>query len=363
MSALFEHGGNNAAVADELGCRPEDLLDASASLSPWLIPRALLRRVSKRAWRDYPDPLCVRLRELIADCFGLSAEQVIAGNGAAELFTWAARDAAESGISLVPVPGFADHLRALRCWSAETQFVPLPLHFNSSAQAFPSALPLGDVLWITNPHNPTGQLWTKASLEKLLTRFRLVICDEAFLPLVPNGEEQSLIPLVARSPNLVVIRSLTKLYAMAGLRLGFAIAHPDRLNRWLGWRDPWPVNGIAAAVAEQLLVEPNAYKRWCIKTQHWTSVEGKWLFKNLAKLTGIRPMPSAANFLLIKGNVSLVQLREALAFNHYILLRDCRSFAGLDETWLRIGYQTRRNNRRILRAIEQELMAAPLLSG
>ena len=162
------------------------------------------------------------------------------------------------------------------------------------------------MLWICNPHNPTGQLWSRASLEPLLQRFALVICDEAFLPLVPNGEQQSLIPLVAQHANLVVIRSLTKLYGIAGLRLGYAVAAPDRLRRWAGWRDPWPVNGLALAMGERLLASPRQYRHWCGRVQRWTAREGAWMQRQLAALPGITPMPSAANYLLIQADSSLV---------------------------------------------------------
>jgi histidinol-phosphate/aromatic aminotransferase/cobyric acid decarboxylase-like protein len=198
-------------------------------------------------------------------------------------------------------------------------------------------------------------------LEPLLQQYRLVICDEAFLSLVPDGEQQSLIPLVADHPNLVVIRSLTKLYGIAGLRLGYAVAQPERLQRWAQWRDPWPVNGIASAVAEQLLASPAKYQRWCRRAQDWVAKEGAWMQQQLAQLPGLTPMPSAANFFLIYAEESLVPLRKAVEQRHRILLRDCRSFEGLGERWLRIGLQSRRNNRRIVHALKQELDRTPLV--
>ena len=207
--------------------------------------------------------------------------------------------------------------------------------------------------WICNPHNPTGQLWGRASLEAMLDRHTLVICDEAFLPLVPDAEHQSMIAMVAQHPNLVVIRSLTKLFGVAGLRVGYAIAQPDRLERWKAWRDPWPVNGIAAALIEEWLGCPVRYRRWCSRVQRWTESQGAWMQRELARISGIMPMPSAANFLLISGRSSLVPLRETLEQDHRILLRDCRSFAGLGETWLRLGLQSPRQNRRIVRALKQ----------
>ena len=358
--SMATHGGNRGAAAVALGLRPGQLLDASASLAPlrpqvaWAAARAGL---ALAGLRDYPDRGHAQLRHTIAGLHGVEPGWVLPGNGAAELFTWAARDAAAAGTSALPAPGFADYGRALGCWGGASAVWPLPLQWDG---AFPQPLPAppaAQVLWITNPHNPTGQLWSLASLEPLLAGHRLVIVDEAFLPLVPGGEAQSLIPLLAQHPNLVVIRSLTKLYGLAGLRLGYGLAHPDRLARWAGWRDPWPVNGLALALAERLLGDPAAYAAHCAWVQRWCAREGAWLAGQIAALAGpagrLTPMPSAANYLLVRGEVSLVPLREALEQHHRILLRDCRSFAGLDGRWLRIGLQTRRGNRRLLRALRR----------
>ena len=349
MGVDLRHGGNREAVAARLNCRPSQLLDASASLAPWS-PRRY--RFSLAALRDYPDRAQTSLRQAMAGLHGLDPDAVLPGNGAAELFTWAARDAANAGLSALLAPGFADYRRALQCWNAPSIDVPLVLRWDHAGPLVHPPLQ-APVAWICNPHNPTGQLWSRASLEPLLATHGLVICDEAFLPLVPDGEQQSLLPLVEQHPNLVVIRSLTKLFGVAGLRVGYAVAHPDRLNRWRGWRDPWPVNGLAAALTEQLLLSPERYQRWCRRVQHWTATEGAWMHRQLAAVPGLCPMPSSANFLLIAGAVSLVPLREALERRDRILLRDCRSFEGLGDAWLRVGLQTRRNNRRIIKALQR----------
>ena len=355
----FAHGGEIQSAALRLGVSPGQLLDASASLVPWT-PRFSAQALS-RGLRDYPDRHHHQLAGLIARIHDLDTSAVLPGNGAAELFTWAARDAAAVGMSLLPAPGFADYSRALACWDGLTARKCLSLDWSSVFPQVFSSPAAGGALWICNPHNPTGQLWSRASLEPLLQRYRLVICDEAFLSLVPDGEQQSLIPLVADHPNLVVIRSLTKLYGIAGLRLGYAVAQPERFQRWAQWRDPWPVNGIASAVAEQLLASSAKYQRWCRRAQSWVAKEGAWMQQHLAQLPGITPMPSAANFLLIRAEQSLVPLREAVEQRHRILLRDCRSFEGLGACWLRIGLQSRRNNRRIICALKKELDRAPLV--
>ena len=356
MGVDLRHGGNREASAARLNCRPSQLLDASASLAPW---SPHFSRIPRAAIRDYPDRGQASLRQAIAGLHGLDPDAVLPGNGAAELFTWAASDAAKAGVSALLAPGFADYRRALECWKAPWIDVPLELCWDHAGPLEHPSLP-APVAWICNPHNPTGQLWHRASLEPLLATHGLVICDEAFLPLVPDGEQHSMIPLVEQHPNLVVIRSLTKLFGVAGLRVGYAVAHPDRLRRWSGWRDPWPVNGIAAAMTEELLVPRGRYQRWCRRVQHWTASEGAWMHRQLFAMPGLCPMPSSANFLLIVGAGSLVSLREAMEQRHRILLRDCRSFEGLGETWLRIGLQSRRNNRRIVRALREELQRSPL---
>ena len=150
MAVDLRHGGNRDALAEQLGCRPEQLLDASASLVPWT---PWLRLNTRQILRDYPDRRQQRLRQVIADVHDLDPDQVLAGNGAAELFTWAARDAASAGLNVLLAPGFADYSRALSTWQATTRHRVMPLRW---ASAFPQVFPdpgSGDVLWLCNPHN------------------------------------------------------------------------------------------------------------------------------------------------------------------------------------------------------------------
>lgn len=384
------HGGNRIAIARRLGCRPEQLLEASASLVPFGPPPELRRGLRRAlaaeaapALRDYPDRSYAALRQAIAAHHDVDPAAVLPGNGAAELFTWAARDAAAAGVSLLPSPGFADYRRALACWGGAWRPLPLSLRWDGSfPQPFPwpaaagaaaiaaagaaVALPSGPAgaLWLTNPHNPTGQLWSRASLEPLLERFALVVVDEAFLPLVPGGEAESLIPLLAGHPNLLVLRSLTKLFAIAGLRLGYVLAAPPRLARWASWRDPWPVNGLAAAAGSALLGDGAALHRWQRRVHRWMAEEGAFLDAELAAIEGLQPLPSAANYRLVRSAgspaISLEPLRRALESRHRILVRDCRSFEGLGESWLRIALLDRPGHRRLLRALRRE---ASLLGG
>ena len=359
MSSYYhKHGGNLQTEAREMGVNIDDIIDASASMVPFKIPLSLQEHlkeaISSCHLQAYPDRDHQLLREAISKYHKVTPEMVLPGNGASELFTWVARDASKYGISSLPSPGFADYSRALNCWDAPYIHSPLPLIYSQNTiQDFPIK-PQAEVIWITNPHNPTGQLWKRASLEKLLKKYQFIICDEAFLPLVPNGDKQSLIPLIKKHPNLIIIRSLTKLFAIPGLRLGYAIGCSKRLKELSKIRDPWPLNGLAILAGIKIMSDVDKLSQWTNKIQNWVKEEGEWFYSELDKITGIMPLPSATNFLLIKSNFSLTFLLQKLRVNN-ILVRDCRSFIGLSDQYLRISLQKRNENQKIISAIKKIL--------
>ncbi len=360
---LQVHGGNIYEEARRLGVISKSVLDASASLVPFPLPKTLQKclqnALATNCLRNYPDRSHFDLRRSIGKCHNVNPEMVLPGNGAAELFTWAAREASISGLNCLPSPGFSDYERALRCWNADYIHVSLPLKWSKEIpQVFPLR-PQGNVLWITNPHNPTGHLWSKESIKELLNDYKLVICDEAFLPLVPNGEDQSVIPLIENHRNLIVIRSLTKLFGIAGLRLGYAISTSNRLSQWQRWRDPWPLNSLAIEAGCTIMNDQKLLQGWTSKIHSWVKKEGAWFRSHLKNIKGISSHPSSTNFFLIESQKSLIPLRKELEKEH-ILLRDCRSFKYLNEQWLRISLQERINNQRIINSINRILKESPL---
>ena len=136
------------------------------------------------------------------------------------------------------------------------------------------------------------------------------------------------------------------------MRLGWAGAVPVRRQRWHGWGCPLPGNGLAIAAGVAVMNDPVGLQRWQRRVQQWVQQEGSWFRAQLDAIPGFKAYPSAANYLLIQGEESLLELRDQLA-RQGVLLRDCRSFQGLGEHWLRIGLQDRRGNQRILRALRR----------
>ena len=351
----FNHGGNILSYAEKLNLLPSKIIDSSASLVPFEPPKILLDslhlEVKTRGFRYYPERNLNNLRETIGEFHQINPESILPGNGASELITWAGYEASKSGESCIPSPGFVDYERSLNCWDASFTYSELPKSWsNSFPQPFPLK-PICDVIWITNPHNPTGQLWDKKSLEIILKKYKLVICDEAFLAITPNGEKESLIPLTKIYDNLLVIRSLTKLFNMAGLRLGYAIGSSKILKKWNAKRDPWSLNSFAIKAGIELLSNRIFYEEWTKKIHDWVNTEKSWVANKLSKIKSLKVHNSSTNFFLIESNFSLSANIHYLQ-NKGILIRECSSFKFLDEKWARISLQSRKNNEILCREIQ-----------
>lgn len=323
------HGGNRQAAAEAVGCAPDEILDFSASLNPLGPPKSVLEAISgsSSAVTHYPDPRSTQLRQALANHYQLDPDWILVGNGAAELFTWIARECAQVGETGVLVPAFGDYARALR--AAAAPYTSLSMLDDSDALAPALALQalqdrdrLPPVLLLNNPHNPTGHVWTRTALLDLLPRFRLVIVDEAFMDFLP-GDGESLLNCVREWPHVVVVRSLTKFFAIAGLRVGFAVAHPDRLARWQRWRDPWSVNGLATVGAIAALRD----REFQGQTYAWLPTARRVLSDGFAHMSGCYVYPSAANYLLVRTEVSVEALQRELLQRDRILIRNCYSFA------------------------------------
>ncbi len=352
---IFKHGGNIFDYSKKLNILPKDIIDSSASLVPFSPPKflkqTLEKEIKKQNYRYYPDKNFNDLRKIIGAFHNIDSENIMPGNGASELITWIGLEASQSGINCLPIPSFVDYERSLRCWEANYIFEKLPKEWsNTCPQPFPIN-PKSDVLWITNPHNPTGQLWSKKSLKKLLLKYKLIICDEAFLPITPGGEKESLISLVKDFDNLIVIRSLTKLFSIAGLRLGYIVGDTKLLNKLKKVRDPWPLNSFAIDAGITLLKNKKEYKKWTKKIHNWINIEKNWILSETSKIKELKVFNSSTNFFLIKSKNSIIPNIRYLE-SKGILIRECSSFRSLNSKWARISIQKHPQNKKIVNEIQ-----------
>ncbi len=347
QSSNLRHGGNVYAKAKKLNLLPSEIIDASASLVPFDPPAILIdslnAEIKNLGFRYYPERHFSDLKEIIGEFHKINPDNILPGNGASELITWAGYEASKFGISCIPSPSFVDYERSLNFWNSNFMHCELPRNWGN---VFPQSFPLhpkGDVIWITNPHNPTGQLWGKYSLEKIIKKYKLVICDEAFLSITPNGDKESLIPLIQKYDNLLVLRSLTKIFNIPGLRLGYVIGSSKTLKQWKINRDPWPLNCFAIKAGIELLSNKKFYEKWTRQIHRWINIERERVYKKLSKIENLKVHNSSTNFFLIESKTSLSPNIKYLE-NKGILLRECTSFRFLDEKWARISLQSKKNN-------------------
>jgi L-threonine-O-3-phosphate decarboxylase len=349
-----KHGGNPNWAATVAGCPPSLILDFSASISPLGPSPTALAAIKLQIdnLTNYPDPNYPELCRAIAA--HRHPEWVLPGNGAAELLTWAGLEFSKLNTTIIPTPAFGDYWRSLQTFG--TRIIPRSMmmpdgeigDLDFALRHLPRDIPHSLGLIINNPHNPTGQIWLQKTILPYLEQFDLVVIDESFMDFLPPAEQQSLIPFIAKYPNLVVLRSLTKFYSLPGLRLGYCLAHPDRLNRWKSWRDPWPVNALAAAAAIAVLPDTEFQQR----TWDWLAPARDRLFEGLQQIPGLHPYPGAANFILVRSDRSVTELQTQLLQQHQILIRDCISFPELGDRFFRVAVRTVADNDRLVAALQ-----------
>jgi L-threonine-O-3-phosphate decarboxylase len=351
-----KHGGNPSWAATVAGCPPSLILDFSASISPLGPPKTALAAIKLHidSLTSYPNPAYPELARSIAAHHNIDPDWVLPGNGAAELLTWAGWEFSKLNITLLPTPAFGDYWRSLQTFGTRVIARSMMMadgeigDLDFALRHLPTAIPHSLGLIVNNPHNPTGQIWSQATISSYLSEFELVVVDESFMDFLPPDRQQSLIPYITEHPNLVVLRSLTKFYSLPGLRLGYCIAHPDRLERWQSWRDPWPVNTLAAAAAIAVLPDTQFQQR----TWDWLEPAREILDRGLSQIPGLRTYPSAANFILVRSDRSATQIQTQLLERHQISIRDCLSFSELGDRFFRVAVRTNADNDRLIAALQ-----------
>ena len=346
------HGGNRQWAASMAGISPEQILDFSASINPLGVPKSAIAAIQSHLTdlSHYPDPEYTLLREALGKFHQLSSEWILAGNGVAELLTWVGRDLSQLSSTVLFTPAFTDYFRALKTFDCEVERYPFlfrnqEVNFNMELPEITNSHAKG--ILINNPHNPTGYLFTRESILPYLERFALVVIDEAFMDFLTLEQQQSLIDLVPSHPNLVILRSLTKFYSLPALRLGYAIAHPERLQRWQAWRDPWCVNSLAAAAGIAVLEDVEFQQQ----TWDWLKSAKSQLFTGLSQISGLNPLPNAANYLLVQTEIAGSILQKELLQKDKILIRDCLSFPELGDRYFRVAVRLERENQRLIKAL------------
>lgn len=322
------HGGDIFALARERGWDWREVLDCSASINPLGPAPGVAAAIAQAVERvvHYPEREPLLLRRALAQEWQLHEEQILLGNGATDLIFFAARAMAHLPVNLA-LPVFSEFNRAF----------PQARHVSLTGCA---TWPDSGLLVLTRPANPTG--WTldlDTIHDWLKTKQTHLLIDESFLEF---SEQPSAAALIAEYPRLMILRSLTKFYALPGLRIGALIATPETLNQWRQQREPWQVNVLAEAAALAALAD----KEHAARSLEFMCKERAWLADQLNCAAG------AGNFLYVPLSFPAQDLCAHM-LERKILIRNCTGWSGLEGEAVRVAVRRRDENLRLLQAWRQ----------
>ena len=354
--SIQAHGGDAKEFARLLGLNADILIDFSANINPFGPPAEILASVdaSVAAVAAYPEIDAAPFIDSLAATLKIDADSILPGNGSADLLYWLFAWLRPRRV-LLAEPGFADYRRAAEASGSEITTLNIRQEddFDLDKELFESRAADVDAVVIGRPNNPTGRLvdgvWLSAMAARLPATVFLV--DEAFIDFVDGA--LSLIRNSVGTRNLMVLRSLTKIFAIPGIRLGYLVGSSDIVSKMTLARPPWPLGcaqiaaGIAAAGLEGF-VESSRSR---------LAQERRWLSAELKEMVEVEPLDGRANFILIKilsPKVTSTELMVRLAKMGFYI-RDCRSFAGLSDRYFRIAVRTHEENIMLIDALREAL--------
>ncbi len=350
----FEHGGNIYEEAPAGG----KWLDFSANINPLGLAPEVKQVIAENIEGviHYPDPKARKLKAALSQHYQVLEEQLLLGNGAAELFYLLVHMVRPKRVAL-PVPSFGEYQRTAEAVGAEISFVPLQAEaeFVPDMEQWKKACENVDCMFIGNPNNPTGKLIAREQLAEFLPfsekRGIWTVVDESFLDFLTDEERYSVRDLTGQFPHLLVVRSLTKFYAIPGLRLGFASVHPELVRCLERGKDVWNVNSLAQAAGVAAL----GLKEYHRRSREFVQAEKDWLYERLCAVKGLEPIRPSVNFMMVNvANTGLTSGElTARMRRRGVLVRDCANYTGLEgRQYIRVAVRSRAENEQMLKALE-----------
>ena len=357
------HGGNVELLAERLGCTANEIADMSSNLNPLGPPDGFEKFLADnlRSLERLPEADASTLTRTFCGKRDIDPATTIAANGTT-WFIYTLPLALASEKVLISGPTYADYgdgcmslgiFPSFLTAEKDADFYPDLSLLSSKAGEF-------DTVFLCNPNNPTGSFLSGNELVELFRQNpqTMFVTDESYLPFVPNAEEQS---LVTRTDckNLIVLSSMSKIFTVPGMRIGFLTAHPDIAKKIMGFYQPWSVNSLAQKAAIYLLETHSEVSPFLIQTRKFIQKETKLFRQKLEELPGIRPFPSVTSFVLARITCGLTaeELCRRVGL-HKILIRNCSNFYGLgDDEFVRFSLKDRRLNLKLAEILRSELQS------
>jgi threonine-phosphate decarboxylase len=343
------HGGDIYSAREQLSKleKPPAILDFSANINPFGLPEGVKQAIRDAAesFDIYPDPLCRELVSGLSVHEGIPREWILCGNGAADVI-YRTVYAVRPKKAMVLAPTFAEYEEALTAAGCRT--VPYELRESDGFQAgngLLEALDEGiDMLFLCNPNNPTGQLLEKDFLRRILQRCKelgiLLFMDECFNEFLEDPQNYTTKEYLEAFDNLIILKAFTKIYAMAGLRLGYCIsANTGLLKKVREAGQPWSVSAPAQIAGIRAMEE----KAYLAKTKKLIREEREYLVQKLTELR-IRVIASNANYIFVKDDGNRSGPLHEMLFEKGIMIRNCDNYRGLCPGYYRICIRKHEEN-------------------
>jgi len=317
------HGSITPAELRELGLSIDDVIDFSSNINPLGMPSHMKESIADTDISRYPDPDCLELREAISSKTGMDVASILVGNGSTEIIHLIARTfLKKDGDAVILSPTYGEYETACRLAGVEPVFIKAE-EKNQFRWSIPSVCKRIDsikprIVFLCNPNNPTGVLLKSADVVKIAASAApgLLIIDEAYMPFADDSWDAT---SLLEKGNVVVMRSMTKDYAVAGIRLGYIIASSDVIERLKCYQPFWSVNAIAQALGLEAVNDD----KHIVKAKKVVVKARSYLLKSIED-TGLDVIPTSTNFILIQVGDAKAVRRELLKYG--ICVRDCTSF-------------------------------------
>ncbi|MGD8252747.1 MAG: threonine-phosphate decarboxylase CobD [Desulfobacterales bacterium] len=361
---ILGHGGNVFALAERLGCSPDDIFDMSSNVNPLGPPPGLAPFLSENLHlvARLPEADAGRIVDAFSRFYGVPRSRIVAGNGTTQLIYQLPR-ALGTRRALIVGPTYSDYESACRMEGIDSRYHPAreENEFAVDAAQVATAAETADTVFVCNPNNPTGRLIDPDRLRHLCRELsgKRVVVDESYLPFVPNGEELSL--MGSPPDNALVLHSMSKIFRIPGLRIGFAVAEDDLIAPLRRLAMPWSVNGLAQAAVAYLLERPESSRAFIQTSRRRLAEEMSRMVSSLSRsVPTLRLFPTVTSFVLIKlpAPWTADAVCETMAQSG-ILIRNCHNFNGLSDRFVRLSVQSPDVNRRAIDMLTRLLSGEP----
>lgn len=356
------HGGNIRAYGEKYQLKPEEIIDFSSNVNSFKYPQKIKEVLFKSFYQvsNYPDIEQKYLKQAIAKRENLEYENVVLGNGSVELIYLISKYLSPGNKVKVVVPTFGEYEKALKVFGSQVSYFRTPEEddFNLNIDLLLKSIEEETGLFICNPNNPTGKLVASKQILELTKHLKkrkvFLVIDEAFIDFCPDKVDPFLRRELLQEGNVFLIRSLTKFYGLAGLRLGYGLADKNLAMLLNQMQPPWNINCFAYEVALHVLEDGGVDQ----EIRDYVRKEREYIYSSLSKIKCLKFFDSQANFVLIKlfhQTINVKMLEEEL-IRSKIMIRNSKSFNLEDDNYFRVAIKTRHENELLIKRLQEILL-------